>query len=81
MRRTTLLGYLTKGRVFYRNQKKYKVTRNLGFAGVVVTSNVTRPVTIQGRTFEARDTAEQVWSSASEVEVEVRPRPVANDEE
>lgn len=76
MYRIVELGSLWRGRVFTFGGRKYKVSRNLGFAGVAVIPQVTVKVRIGGREFERKETREQVWSAGTVVEVRPSRRAV-----
>lgn len=68
--RTIRLGDLQKGRTFWYNQRKFKVTANLGVAGVAVLPQATKKVRIGERTFVAKvKTASEVWTASAPVEV------------
>lgn len=72
MKRAVELGSLRRGRRFHLGGRKFQVCWNLGPAGVAVRSLVKQLVRLRGRTFQACDRTEQVWSAATIVTIEVR---------
>ena len=80
MKKIVWLGTLSKGRVFYYNGRRYKVSANLGSAGVSIRSMTKKIVEIAGKTIKKSDNKTEVWSAGCDVEINTQETKEETDD-